>query len=220
MKSLALVVYVLRAILTWSPPVEHHEPESEVLKRYVAIATDIAEVAADGVEAPLVLRPGVSGPAPTAILLTSLAFHEGRFFKFVDEGACNRKGYKADRRGTCDNGRAFSIFQIQPGRGLALQNGEWTWWTKRSTGLRIVGEDLLRDRRLATRVALHMARQSMTATRSLCVYSGEPCKGLHPNADARLMKALSWVKAHPFGADDPLPEPVLRALNHAASGRI
>jgi hypothetical protein len=208
----SLVRYLVAAMTFWSPLREHApEPPGVVLERYTAIATDIAEVCLDPKEPPLFLAP--DGRMQTGVLLASLAFHEGRFFKFVDDGTCNERGYKADRRGTCDNGRAYSIWQIQPGKpGLILFGDSWSWWNSRTAESRITGEDLIRDRRLAARVSLHMARQSFRAG-SLCVYTGEPCKGGHPNANVRLQTAAEWTRGHPFTEDFGIPTFLAKAMS-------
>jgi hypothetical protein len=191
-----LVRYLLVAMFAWSPAKEHpSETAAEVGSRYTGIAIDIAEVALDPAEPPVF--PGRFGRERTALLLNSLAFHEGRYFSFVDRGECNQPGFKADRRGTCDNGRAFSLWQIQAGRGLVLNGTTWSWWTIRTDASPITGPDLIQNRQLAARVALHMARASLKSG-SLCVYTGESCKGAHPNADARWSTAQKWFWSHPI----------------------
>jgi hypothetical protein len=191
-----LVRYLMAAQLAWSPLAEHRSEDPDVVNtRYVAVATDVAQIALDPAEPPLF--PGKFGRQRTALLLSALAYHEGRFFKFVDDGSCNEKGFKADRRGTCDNGRAFSLWQIQAGRGLVLNGTTWSWWTIRTDASPITGSDLIQNRQLAARVALHMARASLKSG-SLCVYTGESCKGAHPNADARWSTAQKWFWTHPI----------------------
>jgi len=209
----AAIRYLVAAMTFWSPIREHApEPPGVVLERYTAIATDIAEVCLDPKEPPVFRSGDGGGRIPTCVLLGSLAFHEGRYFRWVDDGTCNQKGYKADQRGTCDHGAAYSIWQIQPGKpGLVLLGDSWSLWSKLSPEPRITGDDLIRDRRLAGRMALHMARQSLKAG-SLCVYTHEPCKGEHPNANARLNTAMAWSRANPFHENYGIPTLLAKAM--------
>lgn len=210
----AVTRYLVAAMTFWSPLEEHApEPAGVVLERYTAIAHDIAEVCLDPEEPPVFRSGEEDGRVPTCVLLGSIAFHEGHFFKFVDDGSCNQKGFKPDRRGTCDNGKAFSIWQIQPGKsGLILFDDTWGWWNVRSQERRITGDDLIRDRQLAARTALHMARQSLKVG-SLCVYTGEPCKERHPRANLRLDAAMKWSRKNPFREDYGIPTILANAMN-------
>ena len=61
------------------------------------------------------------GTVKEGLLLMSIAFHESQFSRYVDEGKCNdwdwRKTPEARKtlaRGDCDNGHAFSLWQVHP----------------------------------------------------------------------------------------------------------
>lgn len=193
--------YVVAAMLAWSPVQEHApEPPESVEARYAARAADIASIVLDE-EEPAVL-PQDPWRARSALLLASLRFHEGRNWAFVERGDCNHRGFRNDGRGDCDQGRAFGGYQIQPGRGISLDGHEWKLWRIGSSDARITGPDLLADGELEARVALHMVRQSLRVCGSLSIYTGEPCRGLHPHSDARMKKARDWFRQHPFGEGD------------------
>lgn len=208
-----LITYVLAAMTTWSPLAEHAADATtdENAARYRSIAVDIAAVAEE--EEPIF--PKDETRARSAIQLAAVAFFEGRFWKFVDEGDCNRVpfGGKHDPRGTCDGGHAFSLWQIHPAsmvngklRRIVLEEGTYGWAdnpTYRATEAEkarweeaVSGPKLLADRRLAARVALRMLKKGGTIG-----YTGEGPDS-HPKADARAQLASSWVQAHPFEPDD------------------
>ena len=128
----------------------------------------------------------------TALLLLSTAFNESRFHQFVDEGLCNEKDFKADGRGDCDHGRAYTVWQINmPKAGIDLTNNGW------KVGGIITGRDLLNSKELAVRTALHMLRQSYKSFGSFCGYSGESCdEGKHPHAENYKGLAILWYKKH------------------------
>jgi hypothetical protein len=109
--------------------------------------------------------------------------------------------------GDCDGGRAASLFQIHADDFaggiviLAPEAGEWAntadyhgdpaniWYT-------VHNEDLIRDRTLAVRLALHMARKSIQNHNRLCGYTGEgrTC----PKGEIRLLMAESYSRKHPY----------------------
>lgn len=125
----------------------------------------------------------------SALLSMSVADYESEFRADVDNGSCNNHS----RRALCDHGSAFTLWQIHPSNGVRLTtNGSWIYDTN---GLH--GYDLVRSWESAARVAHHMMRQSLK-TGSLCVYTHEPCNGVHPHSDYRLYKAKNYLKQHPF----------------------
>jgi len=152
-----LAAYVYGAMTSWAS-----ESHDETLWR--GIAADIASTTAS---------------APEALLLASLAFHEGRFRAYVDEQQCNDPIWRASRDGRiamasggdCDGGWAYSLWQIHP-------------LDARTTARE------LRDRRAAARIALTIAR------RGPCAYTGEsgPC----PKGETRWRVVRAYSAAHPF----------------------
>ena len=58
------------------------------------------------------------------------------------------------------------------------------------------GPALVRDRRVAARMALHMLRYSMKHAHTLAIYTGEV--GSAPKAKLRLETALSFIRHNPF----------------------
>jgi hypothetical protein len=211
-----LIGYVLAAMLAWFPLSKHPEPEVKSAARYAEVARAIAEVALDPGEPPLF--DGPAGRARTALVDAGIAALEGGFRAYVDDGSCNAVAFLAGRRPHCDHGRAYSIWQIQTARGMSLHGDTWQWWSLRSPEARITGPDLIADRKLAARLALHIARKSIRDYGSLCAYTGEKCRGAHPNADARLALADRWWRSHPFRDDVSLLDVVGDGLETAAVG--
>ena len=133
----------------WSETPEHAQA------RYEAHAQAIASVALDAQEPPL-----RGGRVRTAIELASIAFWESGLDERVDEGHCTPH--------TCDSGLAWSVYQIHDGGGLTLDGAGWLYASQRSpewildhADSVIRGPDLVQDRQLAARVALHLARRSI-----------------------------------------------------------
>jgi hypothetical protein len=228
-----LIAYVLAAMLSWvsvsSLAISGRETEDQVRTRCLSIATDIVAVALDENEPPVFARQ--DGRIKTALLHASIGSLEGGFQRFVDDGSCNRLDFVADARGNCDGRTAFSTWQIHVVSNgyLLLSDGtlggvmytpdvakahpEWV----------VLGQDMIRDRKLAVRVAQRLERASLKAHGSLCTYSGEPCEdGLHPKADHRLQRAVSYYRAHPFvtqtaPADDSVSANTQASTTTAAS---
>lgn len=154
----SLVTYLIAALLAWCPlsrQTWRGEPEDHARARYQRIAESIASVALDEQEPPL---PG--GRERTALLLASLAFWESGLREDVDEGRCPLT--------ECDAGYAWTLWQIHPDTGLTLDGDGWRYARDRSPAWLldhgdavISGPDMIRDRQLAARVALHMARRSV-----------------------------------------------------------
>jgi hypothetical protein len=206
-----LAAYVVAASLAWSPVAEHlprvHDAADEavVVAFREAIAADVAEVVADPNEQPLF--PGDLSKGETAVQIGALAFFEGRFWSYVDNGSCNdanwKKAHGHDRL-LCDGSAAWSLWQLHDGfstphgwdHGLAFDGDGWVYDSK---GYR--GRDLVRDRKLAARMALHFARKSLKASGTLCGYTGEPKGSGCPKAKARRDLAHAYFVSHPFAAE-------------------
>ncbi len=204
----AIVSYLLTAMLAWCPPAAYFAPygetTAEATERLRTIAEDIAAVAFDESEPPVF--QGDTGRIKTALLHAAIASKENAFQRFVDEGLCNKRGYVADRRGNCDGGQAYSFWSIHVFGGgyLLLSDGTLSSVAaspdvaRARPELIVQGVQLLADRKTAVRVAQRLERQSLRAYHSLCAYSGEPCAGHHPKADARLERAQTYWAEHPF----------------------
>jgi hypothetical protein len=191
----ALTSYLLAAMTAWMPMKSHARSEApEVTEaRYQQIAADIAEVVLDPDEEPLF--KGEDGRVKTGLLLLAVAFHESNFRGDIDGGRC--------RPFECDHGKAFSMWQLHPEDGLTFEGDVFTFARNRSTSWReehaseiFDGQALVRDRKIAARMALHMLRYSMKNAHSLAIYTGEPGNG--PKAKLRMETALSYIRQHPF----------------------
>ena len=190
----ALTTYLLAAMLAWMPARNqvHRETEEETLARYRSIAADVAEVCLDPNEPPVF--EGENARVKTALLLLSVAFWESAFRPDVDRGTCKPP--------ECDNGLAVSLWQLHPEDGFIFDGDVYTFARNRTAQWReehardIYGrEQLLGDRKLAARIALHIIRYSMKNAHSLGIYTGEGGNG--PKARQRLRHALDWYRGHP-----------------------
>jgi hypothetical protein len=203
-----LAVYLAAATLVWSSPSEHlprthSEADAAVVVAFRdAIAADVAEVVEDSNEQPLF--PGDLSKAETIVQLGALAFFEGRFWSYVDDGSCNDGSWKRAHghdQLLCDGSSAWSLWQLHDGfatprgwsHGLAFDGDGW-----RYDSMGYKGRDLVRDRKVAARMALHFARKSLKASGTLCGYTGEPARSGCPKAKARRDLARSYFVAHPF----------------------
>ena len=165
----------------------------------------------------------------TAVLVATVAFFESGFAEYVDKGQCNDWNWKhpkttgpdavsideAKRRagllaaGPCDGGLAYSDWQIHPFDGLwrdgiVLLDGPraWAFTADVHDGQEhdvIHGRDMIGDRVKASRVALHMLRRALAASKGtgLCGYTGEGGGGC-PKGAKRLNFAIDWSRKHPF----------------------
>ena len=220
-----LIAYIFVAMMSWVPVqnlMPYGETEAEVRARYMDVATDIVTVAMDASEPPVFAR--TDGRVKTALLQAAIVSKETGFQRFVDDGTCNRPGYHADRRGDCDGGHAWSLWQIHVFGGgyLLLDDGTLGSVTynadlaKAHPEMIIGGVQLVADRKAAVRVAQRLERNSLKNYHSLCAYSGEPCAdGRHPKAEIRYNRAVEYYTAHPFTA--PIPEPVVVASVSSSS---
>lgn len=206
----ALTKYILSAMISWTPVhslTAYGETEDQVRARFEAIARNIASVSADPNEEAI-----FSGQAPrvrTALLLASIGSFEGGWQRFVEEGNCNLAGFKADRRGDCDGGHAFTSWQIHiAGGGFLYVGGRLTnklyaaSYAKDHPDEIIDGHKLVSDQKLAIRVAKDLIIETKSHDCTLCGYSGESTFGDHPKADARLNRAKDYWAHHPFVDED------------------
>lgn len=173
----SLVSYLVAAMVAWVPLYAHRPAEvlDETAARYESIARDAAAVALDDNEAPLF--DGPDGRAQTALLMLSVASFESSFTKTVDDGG---------RRG--DNGHSFCLMQIKVGRGITREG-----WT---------GRQLVNDRRLCFRAALHILHASFNACRAfplddrLGAYATGHCFIDAAISRSRIRRARAWWQAH------------------------
>jgi hypothetical protein len=186
---------------TWAPPgrskyvAATEEPEIG-LRRYAEIARDAMFVAYDPKEQPLFKGP--LGRAMTLALMLAVAESESAFRRDVDFG----EGKYA--RG--DAGKSWCLMQVnlgvpdQSGRTRTRVELTKDYWHISSHTDDYGGEDLVRDRVLCFRVALHIMRNSFSACRTspvrdrLSIYaSGKSCD-TGKNASAfRVNKAMRWL---------------------------
>lgn len=210
-----LVKYILSAMVAWVPLGNHAFVESRTVTeaRYQSIASDIVEVALDPKEPSVLTSVELAGndvAVGTALLLANIGSLEGGFQAFVDDGTCNRPDFKPNGQGDCDHGIAWSIWGLHTMGGIQLTETEFLgrFYATDLTHL-INGPDLIRDRKVAARVALHMARYSINRTRTLCLYTNErvagtsTCLPSHPLADERKNRAVTFM------AQNKLPQPTV-----------
>ena len=120
---------------------------------------------------------------------------------FIDDLNRTKTGLLMISIARFDNGNAFSMWQIHPIHGIVLTPTSYMYYTREvSHDENIIrGIDLVKNRQLACKTAMHCARVSLAKYKSLCMYTGESCKtGRHPMADVRLSTALSYEKTHPL----------------------
>jgi hypothetical protein len=190
-----LTTYLLTAMLAWVPAKAHQARETAdaTQARYASIASDVAIVASDPAEPPLF--QGSDGRVRTALLLLSVAYWESAFRPDVDGGRCKPP--------ECDNGHAFTLWQLHPEDGYIFDGDVYTYARNRSPSWRAEhtseifdGQALVRDRKLAAKIALHILRFSIKNSGSLAIYTGEGHNG--PKARQRMDYAARWLKSHPF----------------------
>jgi len=200
----ALANYIFAAMISWTPLsslTAYGETEDQVRERFKTIATDIASGSLEGDA----IFTSAGGRARTALLLASIGSFEGGWQRFVEEGACNKSGFHADRRGSCDGGHAFTSWQIHiAGGGFLYVDGRLTnkmyasKYAAEHPDEIIDGARLLADRHLAVRVAKDLIIETRSTGCTLCGYSGESPYGAHPKADARLDRAKEYWARHPY----------------------
>lgn len=181
------VSYLLAAWTAWQAT-QSYKVTDEDLVRYEGMAQDIISVTEDPEEKPLF--KGDTGIIRTQTLLAAIAFRESNLIERIDKGRC--------RKNECDGGKAWGIFQIHPGpTGIMFSGPTYRYAKRGSDDVGLKGMDLVTDRTVGVRMALHMARESLTATGTLCIYTGEDCSGPMPKAKHRIDLAKSWVELHP-----------------------
>jgi hypothetical protein len=172
-----LVTYLVAAMVAWVPIHAHAPIESPdvVHARYESIAHDAVSVALEAGEAPLF--DGPDGRAQTAVLMLSVASFESSFRKSVDEGV-----------GRGDHGYSYCLMQIHVGDGHTREG-----WS---------GRQLVEDRKLCFRAALHILRASFGACRSLPVddrlsaYASGRCFADALVSRSRIGRARRWWESH------------------------
>ncbi len=194
----AMKDYLLVAMKTWSPA--KTMPHKDI-SHYDAIAQDIASVVLSPSEP--TLFEGDDDKHRTAILITTLAFFEGRFLTYVDNGDCNDGAWRKEAwnkkeiwaPNICDGGYAYTLWQIHDEGGIELSNGEWTY----KFGS-VKGTDMVANRQLAVVTALHFVRKSLRVSHGLCGYTGDDgCS----KATTRMRFAHAYLEHHPFTAATP-----------------
>lgn len=214
-----LAAYILTMMKFWYPVDQQaklNETAAEAEVRYASIADDVVDVVLDQNE-PAIFTDREGGKAKTAVLLGSLAFNETHFWKFADMGLCNDPTWRSSAEGRqiirtyghCDGGVSWTMWQMQTGHGLIFDGDVWQratnkgfeWITSHQDEV-ITGPKMIKDRKLASRMALHMARRAMKAG-NLCAYTGEvtpdgTCTAKHPKATVRLQTANVYYAGHPF----------------------
>jgi hypothetical protein len=170
-----LVTYLVAAMTAWVPAKAQPESPEETMTRYEGIAHDVAAVAFDEGEEPLF--PGRDARVQTALFMLSIASFESAYRKDVDQGL-----------GRGDHGRSYCLMQIRVGEGTTREG-----WT---------GRQLVTDRKMCFRSALHILHGSFNVCRHLPIedrmsaYATGRC---FENADisrSRVGRARAWWTAH------------------------
>lgn len=174
METTTLALYLATAILSQRP---HTDP---------GLAQDVAEDVAAVVAEEEPAFANDDDRSRTGVLMVSIARFESEYAKWVDDGRCNDAAWRqsADgkremRKGDCDHGHAYSLWQVHPYAGHDAAD--------------------LTDRRKAISAALELARRSLRMGAGLCRYTGEPLDNC-PKGTARLEAAKDWSRKHPFEA--------------------
>lgn len=173
----SLVSYLVAAMLAWVPAYVHGPTESpdQVRERYGSIARDLAAVALDENEPSLF--NGADGRTETALLMLSVASFESSFSKRVDDGS---------RRG--DRGHSYCLMQIHVGHGVTREG-----WN---------GQQLVEDRKLCFRAALHLLQTSFSVCRGLSIddrlsaYASGHCFTDARVSRSRVGRARAWWESH------------------------
>jgi hypothetical protein len=173
----SLVAYLVAAMIGWVPLHVHAPLESvdDARGRYESIARDVVSVAFDEAESPLFSGP--EGRTQTALLMLSVASYESGYRIKVDDG-----------RGLGDHGHSYCLMQVKVGRGVTREG-----WS---------GTDLVTDRKLCFRAALHILRSSFGACRTLPVddrlsaYATGHCFADAAISRSRVGRARAWREAH------------------------
>jgi hypothetical protein len=149
-----LATYLLGALLAWSPARTHKtETIAQWHDRAAAIASDVADV----VTAPT--EPSCGSCATLGLRLLAVGLEESNFDLLVEQGRCTPH--------TCDEGYAWSAWQIHPDGGLTLDGARYRSaagrphaWLLEHFAEVVTAPMLVADRKVAARMALHMWRTS------------------------------------------------------------
>lgn len=179
-----LKLYVLGAILSWSP---HVADTPSAAARIEGVAGDIAIVAASS---PPAFDDDDDAHSKTALLLTSIPRYEtgNSWAEWIDDGRINFRWWRLThlellaRSGDADGGRAWGMWQVH----VAGDDYE-------------AGLALVRDRKTGIRAAVVIAERSLRDGHRLCGYTGETFPKC-PLGDHRLNDAMDYAAAHPFAA--------------------
>lgn len=179
-----LVTYLVAAMTAWVPLYTQpgNVPQEDTMARYESIARDAASVAFDESEEPLF--SGSDGRAQTALLMLAVASYESSYLQAVDEGS---------RRG--DHGSSYCLMQVHVGNGMTPEG-----WT---------GKQLVEDRQLCFRAALHILHHSFTMCRALPIedrlsaYASGHCYESSRVSRSRIGRARSWWASHAKPAELP-----------------
>lgn len=193
---------------------EAQETTVERTERFNAIARDVLAVTMDPTEKPLF--GGKVGRIRTTMVLLSIALYESAFRKDVDLGlGKHAKG---------DGGRSWCMMQMQLGKlndegktttRMNLTSDGKVEWVTDDTSKGLGGEDLVRDRKLCFKAALHMVRMSFGACGQvpvedrLKVYASGSCEKGEPESRIRMIRSAIWFKDRPKDITDSdlMPKP-------------
>lgn len=173
------------------------ESPEEAQTRYEYIAKDAFEVAFDPVEPPL--YRGKDGRVKTWATILSVAHFESSFRKDVDLG----EGQKAKG----DHGQSWCLMQVKLGKEVKgktkgrvnLDTPYARFTTVEGNGFG--GEDLVADRKMCFRAALHIMRTSMAMCKALpeedrlAAYASGTCDKGRQSSRWRYGKAIRWIKS-------------------------
>jgi hypothetical protein len=173
----SLVTYLVAAMMTWVPLNAQPRSESPETSQahYESIARDLASVVWDESEQPLF--DGPDARAETALLMLSIASFESSYQVKVDDG--NHRG---------DNGHSYCLMQIHVGDGKTREG-----WT---------GGDLVANRTMCFRAALHILHASFNACRAfpledrLGAYATGHCFQGANISRSRVSRARNYWLAH------------------------
>jgi hypothetical protein len=179
-----LLTYFVAAMSAWVPVTTQpgHGAHEDSMARYESIARDAASVAFDETEEPLF--SGTVGRAQTALLMLAIASYESNFQQAVDEGS---------RRG--DHGGSYCLMQVHVGDGMTPEG-----WT---------GKQLVENRQLCFRAALHILHHSFSMCRALPIedrlsaYASGHCYENARVSRSRIGRARSWWTGHSIPAELP-----------------
>lgn len=187
--------------VTWYP--DARESEEEARERYQNIVRDLLSVTYDPTEKPLFSGP--RGRARTTALMLSIAQTESGFRRDVDFGIGK------DAKG--DSGESHCLMQVRLSKArdngktdkrIHLDGPYYSFTLDGESGYG--GEDLLADRKVCFRAALHIMRQSfhtchrLPSEERLGIYTSGDCERGRRSSRVRTLQAgqiLSRVQVTP-----------------------